>query len=339
MVAVKPSEAERFLSRPPSNIFVYLLFGSDAGLVSERAQKIIARSIEDAKDPFQFLRLNGDDLAADPLRLADEANTMPLFGGRRAIAINAQGKSFIAALEPVLAAPPRDCTIVIEAGALKRDAPLCRLCEGNAHAATLECTKDSAKDLAQLIDAELRAESLDIEPEAKALLVSLLGQDRLTTRSEIGKLLLYAQGAGTVRVEHIAAIVAEASSLAVDAVINGAFEGDFAAVEETAARVFLEGGDYNLLLGAALRHAMALHRARLDAEGGRSDTAGFGSAGSRRGAAFDRHVRAWTSDRLARSIAGLSQAIAKSRRDPALANMIAMRALWTVALAAKKKSA
>ncbi len=165
----------------------------------------------------------------------------------------------------------------------------------------------------------------------------MLGQDRLTTRSEIGKLLLYAQGAGTVRVEHIAAIVAEASSLAVDAAINGAFEGDFTAVEETAKRVFSEGGDYNLLLGAALRHAMALHRARLDAEGGRSDN-GFGSAGFRRGAAFDRHLRAWTSDRLVRSITGLSQAIAKARHEPALANMIAVRALWSVALAAKRKA-
>lgn len=338
MVAVRPGDTEQFLNRPPPNVFVYLVFGADAGLVSERARQIIARNIDDAKDPFQFLRLNGDDLAADPLRLADEAYTIPLFGGRRAIAINAQGKSFIAALEPVLAAPPRECTIVIEAGALKRDAPLRSLCESSPHAAALECAQDSAKDLAQLVDAELRAENLEIEPAAKELLVSLLGQDRLTSRSEIGKLLLYARGAGTVTVEHIAAIVADASSLAVDAAVNGAFEGDFVAVEETAGRVFSEGGDYNLLLGAALRYAMSLHRARLDAEGGRSETAGFG-AGSRRGAAFDRHVRAWTSEKLARSIAGLSQAIAKSRHEPALSNLIAMRALWAVALAAKRKSA
>jgi DNA polymerase-3 subunit delta len=336
MVAVKPNEAERFLSRAAPNIVVYLLFGSDAGLVSERAKKIIARSIDDPKDPFQFLRLSGDDLAADPLRLADEANTLPLFGGRRAIAINAQGRSFVAALESVLAAPPSDCTIVIEAGALKRDAPLRRLCESSAHAAALECTPDSAKDLAQLIDTELRAENLEIDADAKALLVSLLGQDRLTTRAELGKLLLYAHGAGTVTVEHIAAIVAEASSLAMEAAIDGAFEGNFAAVEATAERVFSEGGDYNLLLGAALRHATALHRARLDAEAGRSDN-GFGS-GYRRGAAFDRHVRAWTSEKLARNIASLSQAIGKARREPGLANMIAVRALWAVALAAKRKA-
>jgi DNA polymerase-3 subunit delta len=335
MVAVKPSEAERFLSCPPANIIVYLFFGADAGLVSERAQRIIARSVDDPKDPFQFLRLNGDELAADPLRLADEANTIPLFGGKRAIAINAQGKNFTAAFEPVLAAPPRDCTIVIEAGALKRDAPLRRLCEASASAAALECYPDSSRDLSELIDAELRAEGLEIEPDAQALLVSLLGLDRLTTRSELGKLVLYAHGAKRLTVEHIAAIVTDASSLASDAAVNGAFEGDFAAVEETAERVFSQGGDYNLLLGMALRHATALHRARLDAEAGRAESGGY-AGGYRRSAAFDRHVRAWTSDKLTRSIAGLGQSIAKARREPTLANMIAVRALWAVAQAAKK---
>jgi DNA polymerase III subunit delta len=334
MVAVKANEVERFLQRPPPKIVVYLLFGADAGLVSERAQKIIARSIEDPKDPFQFLRLSGDDLAADPLRLADEANTIPLFGGRRAIAVNAQAKSFVAALEPLLAAPPGDCTIVIEAGALKRDAPLRRLCEASPCAAALECNPDSANELGELIDAELGAEKLEIDPDAKALLVSLLGEDRLTTRSELSKLLLYAHGAGRVTAEHIATIVSAASSLAVEAAIGGAFEGDFAAVEETVKRVFLEGGDYNLLLGTALRHATALHRARLDAEAGRHESGGYGAF--RRSATFDRHLRAWTSRKLARAITGLGQAVAKARREPALADMIALRALWAIALAAKK---
>ncbi len=337
MVAVKTSDAERFIKKPPSNIFLYLVCGSDAGLVSERAQAIIAQAIDDPKDPFQFLRLSGDELAGDPLRLADEANTMPLFGGRRAIFIEAQGKGFTSAVEPVLRIPPRDCTIVIEAGSLKRDAPLRRLCEKDANAAVLECYPDSAKDLAQLVEQELRAENLSIEAEAKTLLISLLGQDRLTTRSEIGKLLLYARGAGEVRVEHVEAIVADASALVLDKAIDGAFEGDFDAVEATAERVFSEGGDYNTLLGAALRHATLLHRMRLDAESGRSATAaGFG--GFRRSATLDRHVRTWSSPKLARAIEILSQAIGKARREPVVADMITVRALWSVALTARSKA-
>jgi DNA polymerase-3 subunit delta len=146
MVAVKSHEAERFLARPPPHIYLYLVFGTDAGLVAERARKIVSRAVDDPKDPFQLVRIGGDELANDPARLADEANTIPLFGGRRAIWIEAQGKAFVAAFEPVLGAPPRDCTIVIEAGALKKDAPLRTLCERESNAAAIPIPPRTSRD-------------------------------------------------------------------------------------------------------------------------------------------------------------------------------------------------
>ena len=333
MVAVRNSEADRFIARPPQNVFLYLVFGPDTGLVSERAKTIISGAIDDPKDPFQLLRLAGDELAADPLRLADEANTVPLFGGRRAIWIEAQGKSFIAAIEPIINAPPSDCTIVVEAGALKRDAPLRKICEREARAAAVECYPDSAKDLAQLIDRETEAAGLRIDAETRAYLISLLGQDRLTTRSEIDKLILFAHGDGKIGTEHIDAVVADASSLALDSAVNGAFEGNFAAVQETAARVYSEGGDYNMILGAALRHAILLHRMRLDVEAGRGHASG--GQGYGRAAALDKHVRSWNSARLARAIALLNEAVGRCRRDPRLAEALTARTLWTIALSAR----
>lgn len=336
MVAIKNAEADRFIARPPQNIFLYLVFGSDSGLVSERAKAIITNAVDDPKDPFQVLRIAGDELAADPLRLADEANTIPLFGGRRAIWIEAQGKALTAALEPLVHAPPSDCTIVIEAGGLKRDAPLRRLCEREARIAAIECYPDSARDLAQLIDREFEAEGLRIDAEARAYLVALLGQDRLTTRSELAKLALYARGSDKVSLAHINAVVADASSLALDAALNGAFEGDFAAVQETAARVYSEGGDYNLILGATLRHAILLHRMRLDVESGAGNQDG-GGQNFRRAAALDRHLRGWNAPRLARTVALLNEAIARCRREPRLAESITARTLWTIALSARNK--
>lgn len=345
MVAVKSHEADRFLARPPAHVFLYLIFGSDAGLVAERRQAIIRHFVEDPKDPFQLIRITGDELAADPLRLADEANTIPLFGGKRAISVEAQGKSFIAAIEPLLAAPPCDCAIVIEAGALKKDAPLRKLCEREKNAAAIESYPDSARDLAQLIDAEVAAAGFSIAQDAKALLVSLLGQDRSSTRSELAKLLLYAHGSGEIGVEHVAAIVSDASSLVLDYAVNGAFQGDFAALEAGARRIFVEGGDYNQLLGASLRHALTLHRARVDID--RASSADhareeFGSpaathfgGGPRRAGAFEHHLRAWTSARLERAIEILAEAIGRARREPKLAEPIAMRALWMLAQAAR----
>ena len=89
----------------------------------------------------------------------------------------------------------------------------------------------------------------------------MLGQDRLTTRSELDKLATYAHGAGRVEVADIEAVVADASALVLDHAVDGAFAGDVVAVETTTERLFAENGDVNQLLGSALRHASALHRA------------------------------------------------------------------------------
>jgi DNA polymerase-3 subunit delta len=337
LVAVRSYEADKFLARPASHIYLYLVFGPDAGLVAERARVIVRHAVDDPKDPFQLLRISGDELAADPLRLADEANTIGLFGGRRAIWIETQGKSFIDAIDPLLAAPPRDCTIIVEAGALRKDAPLRGLCEREKNAAAIECFPDSAKEVGQLIDAEAAAANLTVAPEARRLLVSLLGQDRLSTRAELSKLLLYAHGAHEIGVEHIEAIVSDAAGLILDQAVHRAFDGDCAALETTARRALAQGGDTNLLLGAALRYALGLRRARLDVEAGAGAKAhggGYGG-GPSRAQAFEAHLRAWSAERLGRAIEILAEAIDRARREPKLGEAIALRALWSIAQAAR----
>src|SRR5262249_61870785 len=88
----------------------------DAGLVSARVDGIVKASVDDPDDPFALVKLDGDTLASDPARLVDEATTVPLFGGRRAIRVRAGSRNFAPAVEAVLAAPLRDCRVVIEAG-------------------------------------------------------------------------------------------------------------------------------------------------------------------------------------------------------------------------------
>jgi DNA polymerase III subunit delta len=339
MVAVKSHEAERFLARPPPHIYLYLVFGPDAGLVTERARKIISRAVGDPKDPFQLVRMGGDELANDPLLLADEANTIPLFGGRRAISIEAQGKAFVSAFEPVLKTPPRDCTIVVEAGALKKDAPLRTLCERDRGAAAIQCYPDSAKDIAQLIDAEVGAAGLSIAPDAKAFLVSQLGQDRLSTRSELEKLVLYAHGAREITLDHVAAIGCDASNLIVGDAVDAAFDGGFAALDARLRHIFAGASDYHALLAAALRHALDLHRARRDADEGPREGSGFSGAGFKQKEAFERHLRAWTRPSLGRAIDTIAGAVASARREPKLGPSLAARALWSIARSVQSNTA
>ena len=333
MASVRSGDADRFINHPPAGVFLYLVFGPDAGLVAERLRTVLVRAVDDPKDAFQLVRMAGDDVASDPLSLADEANAVPMFGGRKAIGIEATGKSLVPALEPLLRAPPRDCVVAIEAGALKRDNPLRKLCETERAAAAIECHADGPRDIAQLIDSELAGNGLTIAPDAKELLASLLGGNRLTTRSELEKLATYAHGDGRVTVEHVEAIVADASALVLDHAVDGAFRGAFKAVETTTERVFQENGDVNALLGSALRHATALHRARLAMEAGTGEGGFYGP----RRAIAEQQLRLWDTVRLAQAITGLGEAIGRARREPRLAQAIAVRALWTVALAAQSR--
>lgn len=329
MVAVRNFEADRFLARSAPHIFLYLVFGPDLGLVAERVRAIVASAVDDPKDPFQLLRLGGDEIAADPLRLADEANTIGLFGGRRALWIESQGKAFVGALESLIAAPPQGCTIVVEAGALKKDAPLRRMCEREKCAAAIECYPDTAQELAALIDAEAANAGVRIAPEARGLLLSLLGEDRLATRAELAKLFLYAHGAAEIGAEHIEAVVSDASGLMLEHAVDGAFDGDFEALEAHARRALAQGSDAGLLLGAALRRALSLRRARLDLDAGAPSRPPQG--GASRAKAFEAHLRAWTAARLTRAVEALAEAIDRARREPKLAEAIALRALWRIA--------
>src|SRR6266576_210843 len=339
MVALKGSDIERFLARPQRPIM--LVFGPDAGLVRERAEALVRMSVDDPKDPFQLARLDGDELAGEPTRLVEEANTIPLFGGRRAVWVKAGARNFAPALDALIADPPSDCRIVIEAGDLRRNAPLRVVCERAKNAVALPCYPDAGQDLLRLIDDEMRDAGLAISPEARAALVPLLGGDRLASRQEICKVALFARGKTRVDLEDVVAVVADASTLAVDGLVDAAFAGRTGEIEIQFGTARTSGTAPGAILSAALRHVAQLHRARLSVDQGTSITEAV--EGIQPFVRFNRRsvveaaLRLWTSARLQRAMAQLAEAALEARRQSAMAEPIARRTLLTLALDARRK--
>src|SRR5665811_331512 len=193
MTAIKTSDVDRFIAKPDPSLPIVLVFGPDAGLVRERVDALVRASVDDPNDPFALARIDGEELAGNPSRLVEEAHTVPLFGGRRAVLVKAGSRNIAAAVETVIASPSTECRVIIEAGDLRKTAPLRALCEKAKVAAVLPCYADGERDLARLIDEEMRAENLTIGADARAALLALLGGDRLASRNEIRKLALYAK--------------------------------------------------------------------------------------------------------------------------------------------------
>ncbi len=340
MSVVNNAAADGFIQRLPKGVCFYLVHGPDEGLAHERIQAIVWTLIGRDSDPMRLVRLEGDIVAREPGGLADEAYAVSMFGGARAIWIDAQGRDLLPALEPLFARPPSDCTILIKAGQLKKGAGLRAAFERSPIGAAIECYSDDPSALELLIDAEARAAGLAIAPEARAALVALLGADRQTTRGEIAKLVLYARGKSGITAEDVEAIVSDAAPSNLDDLIDQALLGDLKAVEASAMRFFHEGGDPDHLMMRLVARLTLLHRLRLEMDQGRSFDAACQAlfvkmpASARR--ALARQAERWTSESLAKRLPTARLASARVRSEARLAEVLATRALW--ALASRSRS-
>ncbi|MDB5655245.1 MAG: polymerase delta subunit [Tardiphaga sp.] len=341
MVALRGKEIDSFLARPDPARPIILLYGADAGLVRERADALVKSAVDDPNDPFSMVRMDGDDLAAEPSRLVEEAMTVPLFGGRRAIRVRAGSKSFASGIDVLADSPLKDCRIVIEAGELRPESPLRKACERAKTAVAIACYPDTERDLAKLIDDELRASNLRIAQDARASLMALLGGDRQASRNELRKLTLYAHGSGEVTLDDVMAVVSDASELKIDPIVDGAFAGNPAAVEVEFNKAMIAGTYPGVILMAAQRQAALLHKASLVIEQGASASSavesGFPRLHFSRKNTVEAALRNFSTARLLAVIEQLAVAALDVRKQNVLGAVIAQRALMAIAVNARRR--
>src|SRR6202040_4361712 len=130
--------------------------------------------------------------------------------------VRAGSRSFAVGIDTLAEMPIKDCRIVIEAGELRPESPLRKACERAKTAVAIACYPDGERDLAKLIDDELRVSNLRIAADARATLMALLGGDRQASRNELRKLTLYAHGQGEVTLEDVMAVVAAPSEFKIE---------------------------------------------------------------------------------------------------------------------------
>lgn len=340
MVAVRPGDADAALARRDRTKSVILIYGPDTGLVRERAEGLVRRAVPDAHDPFALVRLEGDEIASDPRRLIDETSTIGLFGGERVVWVRAGSKNIVPAIQPVLS-NPCDALVVVEAGDLKKGAPLRTLCENAQNALAIACYADSERDLARLADAMMAEAGLSIDRDARELLVSLIGGDRLASRGEIAKLILYAMGTERVTLEDVRLIVGDASALALDDVVDSALAGETRDALAALSKAFGAATRPDAVLGGLLRALTALHPMTLAVAGGSSPETVVGSARQpvhfSRKPKLEKALRGLDPDRCMKALLAVDDAVLAARRNAPLAPAICERVVLQVAQQAGRR--
>lgn len=333
MGVVKAGDVERVLKAVPAQATLLLIYGPDAGLVSERAGRVARAAVPDPSDTFQLIRMSGEMLADEPSRLVEEASTFGMFGGKRAIWVKPTSRNIAPAVAACLDVTLTDTLVVIEAGDLQKASPLRLACEASKSALALPCYGDESRALADLVREVLDEAGLAIDEDARQLLADSLGGDRLASRGELTKLATYAYGRERITAEDVEAVVSDVAGLNLDGLVDAAFSGDRDGLDAGLTRAS-EQGSTATSLALALRHVLALLTARGRVDAGQDiDTAlrTWRGLHFRRRDSVVRQVHRWKSEPLAAVVAEVQQAVLDARRAPALANVTASRVLLRIA--------
>ena len=257
-----PSRADAFVAKPDPAMRAILVYGPDAGLVRERAERLCRSVVEDLRDPFRVVELSAAALREDPARLADEAAQLTLAGGRRVVRVRDAGDGIADSIAGVREQSVVDALVVVEAGDLPARSKLRASFEGADQAVAIPCYADTDEALERVIREELRGAGLDLAEEALDYLLEHLGGDRLATRRELEKLALYVgPGSGRVRLEDVEACVGDSAARSIDDAVIAAADGDAGAAEQALAHAYGEGETAVAVLRAAQRYFQRLHLA------------------------------------------------------------------------------
>ena len=336
---VKSHEADRYVASPPKGLSLALVYGPDAGLVQERAEKLLKSVLPDLTDPFNVSDLSEAVLLDDPARLADEAAAISMMGGRRVVRVRGAGNDLADLLESFAEDRKGDALVVIEAGDLAKTSALRKLFDGHKTAIAVQCYPDSARDLSDVVRDALRADGISIAPDALEDAVSRLGSDRGVTRREIEKLLLYMHGQKQVALEDVRAVMGDEAEARSESACDAAAGGDLVQLDRELERLWVSDTQPAQVLRSAMGHFQKLLQARESVGRGES----LDNAMKRlrppvhfsRATNFKNQANRWSPDRLGEALDMLLDAEALTRTTGVPAEAVTGRVLMNIAAMAK----
>ncbi|MDW8125200.1 MAG: DNA polymerase III subunit delta [Geminicoccaceae bacterium] len=260
---------ERFLDAPDPAFRLVLLYGSDGGLIAERAARLARAVAGDPGDPFRVSELDPERVASEPRRLLLEAQALCFGGGRRLVRIRGAEDALAPAVAALLGLEACDGFVVIEAGELAANSKLRQLVERAENAVAIGCWQESERDRPATVRNLLAEHGLRAEPEALRLLVDRLGADRGLSRSEIAKLALYVgPDRRGVTVADVEAVVEEAAAFGTEELVLAALLAETGRVEQDLQRLLGAGEAPARILRVASGLIVRLLRLRAELDAG-----------------------------------------------------------------------
>jgi DNA polymerase-3 subunit delta len=310
-VKANRAQVERALRNPAEQRF-FLLYGPD-----DSGSRALAKLVAGAMGAeAERVELSGADLRGDPARLADEAASISLFGGRRYILVDPAGDESLAAVEALVEAPVAGNPVLLIAGALKPASKLLKLALARPDALAFASYAPEGQEAERMAADMARIEGLIVRPEVGRRLAEACAGNRAVLAQELAKLAAYLDAAPERprELEHDAldAVGAAAEEGDLSRLVDSVGGGDASTLQAELLRLSSAGIEGVPLLRAVLRRMTLLSRMRAEVERGNSVDAVMASQGKslfwKEKPAVTKQLRRWRSDLLAKSVSRLVEA-------------------------------
>jgi DNA polymerase III subunit delta len=306
-VKVKEAQIAKALDNPDSAVRLYLLYGPD-----DAGSRALASRLERAMGPdAERIDLDGATLKEDPARLADEAASFSLFGGKRHIRVTG-GDDCANAVIALLEAETTGNPVVMITGALKPSSILMKAALDHPAVLAFQGYKPDGAGLETLAISIGRTCGLRLQPSVAARLGANCLGDRAVLEREIEKLALYLDAAPDrpreASDEALAAIGADLAEVDTSRLVNAVLNGDLPTVTQELTEVEISNG-WVPAMRALQRRLILLARLRSEVEAGKSAGAVVASLGKalffKEQPAVIAQLSRWPSARLATASARL----------------------------------
>jgi DNA polymerase-3 subunit delta len=185
-VKLTRDKAAAALDQPDPKLRFFLFSGADNASSRLLAQRLLAAL------GAEKVGVGASQLKADPAWLADEAASLPMFGGARLLWIEPAGEEIVPAVEALLALERTEApAVAITNNALKNTSGLLKLAEGSKLALHVPSELQSPREQVGAVMELGRLEGLVVTPALAERIAEEAGGDLILARLELQKFALY----------------------------------------------------------------------------------------------------------------------------------------------------
>jgi DNA polymerase-3 subunit delta len=311
---MKPEEARlrKALDSADPDIRFYLLYGPDEAGSRALAERLGAAMGADA----ERIDLTSAGLKADPARLADEAASISLFGGKRWIRLEPATDDAVEAVQALLEAPAAGNPVAAIGGALRKDSKLVKLVQASGMALSQLSYVPEGRNAAALVVEVGRELGLQVRNDVAARIASACNGDRALISRELEKMALYLDAAPErpkpLEQDTLDALGAAMEEGDLSKLANAVFSGQPGQADAELARLATEGIEDIPVLRALARRALQLAQLRAQMAEGESIDRVMETAGKaifwKEKPVIQGQLQRWTPDALVTAITRLAEA-------------------------------